>query len=93
MVMKAIQYTGDVNRQGSGSRFILVCEVALGSTKEVSDVKYSEHGLGKQGPDDSPINFVTLPDGAKVNLGKVKKFEKRQNARFEYNEFMVPNAD
>ncbi len=34
MVMKAIQYTGDANRQGGGSRFVLVCEVALGKTKE-----------------------------------------------------------
>jgi Poly(ADP-ribose) polymerase catalytic domain len=34
MIMKAIQYTGDANRQGGGSRFVLVCEVALGNTKE-----------------------------------------------------------
>ena len=44
--MKAIQYTGDANRQGSGSRFVLVCEVALGETKEFmrteNDFDYTE---------------------------------------------------
>jgi hypothetical protein len=100
MVMKAIQYTGDANRQGGGSRFVLVCEVALGKTKEFmradnnfefSDEINSILGLGRQAPDDSPINIVTLPDGAKVNLGKVKNYPARDRSNFEYSEFVVPD--
>ena len=61
----------------------MVCEVALGNTKEFmradNGFEFTEGinsvvGAGRQAPDDSTINIVTLPDGAKVNIGKVKPY-------------------
>ena len=39
MLAKAIQYTNDPNGSAYGSRFVLVCEVALGTTKELMNIK------------------------------------------------------
>ena len=56
-------------------------------TEQINSVQ----GVGRQAPDDSTINIVTLPDGAKVNIGKVKNYQKRDRSQFEYNEFVVPD--
>lgn len=35
MVNKALQYTNDQNANVSGSKFVIICEVALGKIKEM----------------------------------------------------------
>lgn len=76
-VSKAIQYTNDANAPAQSSRFVIVCEVALGNSQNLNrfshDYKLQEGfnsviGLGRQGPE---LNkHVILPDGAKVPIGK-----------------------
>ena len=46
-------------------------------------------GLGRQGIDDSPTNVVTLPDGAKISIGKDKLYNNRDRSDFQFNEFVV----
>lgn len=81
MLSKAIMYTQDRNAQASGSRFILVCEVALGESKPMTRFSYnyvleagynSVYGQGREGPELK--KFVTLPDGAKVPIGKREQY-------------------
>ncbi|TNV74105.1 hypothetical protein FGO68_gene9830 [Halteria grandinella] len=92
MLTKAIMYTEGC----SGSRYVLVCEVALGKSKEVTKHLNNEAieegfdsiiGLGKQGPSEET---VWLEDGASVCAGKVKNYVgARQNSAFVYSEYVV----
>ena len=102
MLTKAMMYTGD-NINGT-SRYVLVCEVALGKSKEMLRVNNNYEleagfnsvvGLGKQAPDDAKVSMVTINDGAMVPLGKTHNFigNGRENSDFQYNEYVVPDSN
>ena len=101
MIAKSIQYTGD-QIQGGGSRYVLVCEVALGQIKETmktnNDFKLDEGfhsvwGKGRSGPDsEGSASMVTLSDGAVVPIGKVKNFGDRDRSDFLHSEYVIPDS-
>ena len=102
LLYKSMQYTGDLNRAaGHGMpRYILICEVAFGNCQEVTRMDNqheipegfnSVQGLGRQGIDEDPTNIVTLPDGAKISVGKTKLHNDRDRSDFQFNEFVVPD--
>lgn len=95
MAFKSLQYTA-----GQNSRFVLVCEVALGKVHETTrtdnNFKLPEGfdcvlGQGKRGPElEGAASCVTMPDGAAVPIGKAKVLRDRSD--FQYNEFVVPDS-
>ena len=100
MFQKAFQYTQDNNGYASGSRFVLICEVALGEQKDFTRIQNnyvmeegynSVMGQGRTGPEVS--KYVTLPDGAQIPYGKVQNYPNKQQSEFQFNEFVVSNAD
>ena len=89
MLSKAIQYTNDQNAPQASSRFVLLCEVALGKSKEHNRIHAdyqleagfnSVHGLGRQGPEEDKL--VILEDGAKLPIGKNVNYPARANSDF-----------
>lgn len=89
----------------SGSALLLLCEVALGNTKEMrvpeyveklEGVHHSVKGLGRRGPDYD--HSLVLPNGIEVPSGPVVTYEDELSigARpltLQHNEFVVYNTD
>ena len=98
MVTKSANYCFATPRQPIG--FLILCEVALGSTNEklVADYeadklpkgKHSTKGIGKTTP--NPEESKILEDGTVVPLGKPIAVASARESALLYNEYVVYNA-
>jgi len=100
---KSYAYCNDWSSRGTdGSKFLILCEVALGDTLDLFESNYitnlaapykSVKGCGRQGPD--PAHNIVLANGAIVPLGTQINYEykdyagKRVNPALGYNEYIV----
>ena len=48
-------------------------------------------GVGRQGP--APGKTITLPDGAKMAIGKDVQYMHARQSHFQYNEYVVYKQD
>lgn len=95
MVSKSANYCFATSRQPTA--FLVLCEVALGSTCDKTAADYdgdklppgknSTKGLGKTVPD--PTEAVKLKDGTIVPLGKPISASIAENSALLYNEYVV----
>lgn len=105
---KAFQYTADRNAPSFSSKFVLICEVALGNTKEVNRFNNNLDLLAPPKNENDEVfqsvyglgrqgpelkKFVTLADGAKIPIGKMQNYNGRNNTDFQFNEYVVPLPD
>lgn len=82
MFSKSRQYAHSYD-SSSDSQLLLLCEVALGESKQLRQPEYVEkldatfnsvHGIGARGPDYD--KSVYLPNGIEVPLGPVIEYKK-----------------
>jgi len=94
---KAVDYCVDKNAPRYASKFVLICEVSLGSICEsaglAANVDKAPEGydsvmaLGRVRPEDKKT--CTLPDGAMLPLGKLRNDPKTAHSNFQFDEYVV----
>ena len=89
---------------GQDSYLMLMCEVALGKSKELTQAEYIEKlepqfqsvkGCGRTGP--GYKDTIVLPNGVKIPYGKVIEYHKddqplRNLMALQHNEYIVYNT-
>lgn len=100
MFQKSINYCNDFNASPDGSKYVLLCEVAVGKSYKLTHAQYmdeppegcdSTQGLGRSGP--CYAKCFTFPEGYKIPKGKYLDYEyddnTQRNVYLRHNEFII----
>ena len=100
MLQKSYNYCNDYNAGAEGSKFMLLCEVAVGKSHKLTHAKYIEEppegcdsiqGLGQRGPCYSKC--FTFPEGYQIPRGKYLEYEYEKELQdriyLRHNEFII----
>lgn len=100
MLQKSFSYWNDFNAPNECSKFMLLCETALGKSYKLTNAQYmdeppagcdSTQGLGQHGPCYSKC--FAFPEGYRIPQGKYLEYEyegeAQRNVYLRHNEFIV----
>ena len=104
MLQKSYNYWNDFNATQDWSKFMLLCEVAIGKSYKLTHAQYMDQppagydstaGLGTSGPCYSKI--FTFPEGYSIPMGKYLDYEYEENTKknvyLRHNEFIIYKSD
>jgi hypothetical protein len=102
MLQKSYNYCNDFNASPDGSKFMLLCETAVGKPYKITHAQYmdeppegydSTQGIGQHGPCYSKC--FTFPEGYRIPKGKYLEYEYEENIKrnvyLKHNEFIIYN--